>query len=250
MPFAEVPFLAGNCFGEEVHFKAAEDQLRGRVLLTGYHGDKIWGLDVKNPSDRIVRGDPSGSGLTEYRLWAGFIHCPVPFWLARRHPEIVRISQHPEMARWDLGVEYNRPLCRRIAEEAGVPREAFGVAKTAASRWPHEDVRFGTPEGFDAFYQWLRDQRWQWTARRRVPPVTNPLVDQAATKSLHLLERYIQWMARNVPLVHRSEMLRRLSRLRWTSTGECPWVPGMRRYVFPWALAEATKRYRVPQFQG
>jgi hypothetical protein len=38
----EVPFLAVNGMGEEVRFKSAEPHLARRVLLTGYHGDKMW----------------------------------------------------------------------------------------------------------------------------------------------------------------------------------------------------------------
>jgi hypothetical protein len=147
-------------------------------------------------------------------------------------------------------MEYNRPLCRRIAEEAGVPREAFGMVKSAASQWPHAQVRFGTPEGFDDFCRWLRGQRQEWITRRRMPPIVHPLVDRAAAKLLELLEKGITWMQRNIPLVRRSKILGYLAQLRWASTGECPWVLGMRRYVFPWALAEAMKRYRVPQFRA
>jgi hypothetical protein len=245
-PFAEVPFVAGNCFGEEVHYKAAEAELHGRVLLTGYHGDKLWALSAKTPSTRIVRGDPSGGALTEYRLWAGFIHCPVPFWLARRHPEIAQLGRLPEMAPWDIGGDYNRPLCRRIAEEAGVPRESFGVRKTAASRWPHYDIRFGTPEGLDAFCRWLRGQWRRWIARGRVPPIAYPLADYRITKLRHVIDGILRWVFGHVPLAHRSRILQRLG----NRMGESPWIPGARRYVFPWALAEATKRYRVPPFRA
>ena len=44
-----------------------------RVLMTGYHGDKVWAMESKDVSPAIVRGDPSGLGLTEYRLQAGFL---------------------------------------------------------------------------------------------------------------------------------------------------------------------------------
>src|SRR5205807_8697959 len=43
------------------------------------------------------------------------------------------ISRLPEMARWDVAGPYTRPVCRRIVEEAGVPRHAFGQRKLAAS---------------------------------------------------------------------------------------------------------------------
>ncbi|WP_256998753.1 hypothetical protein [Nitrosococcus oceani] len=70
----EIPFIAANSMGEEVRFSAAAETLAGRVLLTGYHGDKMWGKRTKHLGPNVVRGDPSGLGLTEFRLWAGFIH--------------------------------------------------------------------------------------------------------------------------------------------------------------------------------
>ena len=39
-----------------------------------------------------------------------------------------------EMAPWRLGTSYDRPIPRRIAEAAGVPRQAFGQRKKAVVR--------------------------------------------------------------------------------------------------------------------
>src|SRR5262249_46947919 len=38
----EPAFLAGDSHGGDVFFKGAEHVLKGKILLTGYHGDKIW----------------------------------------------------------------------------------------------------------------------------------------------------------------------------------------------------------------
>ncbi|MBI4419642.1 MAG: hypothetical protein HY560_02350, partial [Gemmatimonadetes bacterium] len=85
----EIPFLAADAKGEEVHYRAAEAHLSGRVLLTGFQGDEMWDR-VAWPlplNGDLVRADQCGLSLTEYRLWAGFIHCPVPFMGARQAPE-------------------------------------------------------------------------------------------------------------------------------------------------------------------
>jgi hypothetical protein len=37
------------------------------------------------------------------------------------------------MKPWRLGIEYDRPIPRRIAEEAGVRRDAFGIQKMAVT---------------------------------------------------------------------------------------------------------------------
>src|SRR5262249_40534922 len=123
----EPPFLASDAHGGDVFFKGAEQALRGKILLTGYHGDKIWDKHTTKLSPDIVRGDQSGLSLTEYRLTIGMLHCPVCFWGVRQIEEVNAISHRDEMAPWDLHNNYNRPICRRIVETAGVPREMFGV---------------------------------------------------------------------------------------------------------------------------
>jgi len=111
----------------------AGEHLKNTILLTGYHGDKVWDLHHVAPGGDIVRGDASGLGLTEYRLWARFLHCPVPFWGVRRAAEIGAVSRSSELRAFVLpGTDYNRPIPRRIAEEAGVPRFSFGITKNAA----------------------------------------------------------------------------------------------------------------------
>lgn len=227
LSFPEIPFIAANSMGEEVRFRAAEKLLEGRVLFTGYHGDKVWGRDTKDLSSRIARGDPSGSSLTEYRLWAGFIHCAVPFWGVRQIAEINAISRSPEMVPWDYGGDYSRPICRRIVESAGVPRELFGVAKRNASVMLHNYEVMLTPQSNEEFFNWLRKNRGQWIRRGRFPPVVGIGVDR------------LMYRASNVfgDAVRKTPVLWRLARL----------VDGkptyLRRYLFPWALDRAQRMY-------
>lgn len=56
---------------------------------------------------------------------------PVPFIGALRHPDLYGIAHSDEMLPYRLGTDYDRPLARRMAEEAGVPRELFGQEKKA-----------------------------------------------------------------------------------------------------------------------
>lgn len=103
------------------------------LFLTGFHGDKVWTTDDHDTTARIVRGDTTGLGFTEERLHRGVLHCPVPFWGVRRMKEIAQISRSREMKPWRLENEYDRPIPRRIVEEEGIPREAFGQRKSATS---------------------------------------------------------------------------------------------------------------------
>lgn len=115
------------------------------LLFTGFHGDKFWDPQHGLASPTIVRGDPSGLGMAEFRLSEGILHCPVPFWGVRRAREMIQISRSPEMTPWSVGGDYDRPVPRRIVEEAGVPRSSFGSRKKATTldwhhHWPETDA--------------------------------------------------------------------------------------------------------------
>lgn len=227
MTMPEVPFLAGNAMGEEVRFKGAEEHLFGKVLLTGYHGDKVWSKETKSLGPGIVRGDPSGLGLTEYRLWAGFIHCPVAFWGVRQIVELHAISNSRSMKNWDVGGDYNRPICRRICEEAGIPRDAFGMHKRNASVILHNYDELMTPSSREDYFQWLRDRRDAWTSSGRIPPIPNAA-----------LERISYLAARRG-----ADILRRTPYF-WRWAHRCSDGPVyLRRYVFPWAVDRAKRSY-------
>ena len=103
------------------------------VLLTGVIGE-LWRPKADkvewpclNPDLR--HGDLGGSGMGEWRLVVGLIHLPLPFIGARRRAEIVEITESAEMNPWRMRNSYDRPIARRIAEEAGVPRHLFGQSK-------------------------------------------------------------------------------------------------------------------------
>jgi hypothetical protein len=141
-------FVATGMGGEDVIYSAFGPTIAGSVLLTGFHGDKIWQRDAE-PNSVLARGDISGSSMGEFRLRTGFIHVPVPFIGAIRHAEIAAINNSPEMAPWSIGGSYDRPIPRRIAEEAGVPRSAFGMTKKAASMLLFRDKQVQPRTGGD-----------------------------------------------------------------------------------------------------
>jgi hypothetical protein len=233
-PFAEVPFLAANAYGEEVHFSGAEPCLAGRVLLTGFHGDKVWAKDTEDLSPDIVRGDPTGLALTEYRLSAGFLHCPIPFWGVRNIRQINAISHATEMAPWDVPGDYSRPICRRLVEEAGVPREAFGVRKRAASivlRARSEG--FLTPGSIVNYRGWLGSLgTWRWLRQGRVSPqLAVPL--ESAAASAHAFA--LRWVSAELRDVLKQTGIRRGLTARNS--------PTLFNHLFPWAMAHQKARY-------
>jgi hypothetical protein len=230
----EVPFIAANAYGEEVHYRGAEAELRGHVLFTGYHGDKVWDKKTSDVYGEIRRGDPSGLSLTEYRLHAGFLHCPVPFWGARRVREIVAIANGPELAAWDVPGDYSRPICRRIVEEAGVARRSFGIEKHAASVVLHNQRRFLTPGSTADYLHYLRTHRRAWLDERRIPPIPSEPLDTAIAMSSRVVG------AQKLARLNRFEAYRALqARLGGFHGGPTY----LRRFVFPWAMERARRAY-------
>ncbi len=121
---------------EDIVMASIDKELEGTLLFTGFNADRYW--NRVNPPALIRRdlacGGPGGTALSESRLRVGFIHFVVPFLTARFFPELHAISNSAEMAAWSVGGKYDRPIPRRIAEEAGVPRELFGQTKRAITQ--------------------------------------------------------------------------------------------------------------------
>jgi hypothetical protein len=221
--FPEAGFLASDGKGEDVYMHGARAHLAGRVLLTGHRGDRVWEKGGRPTAD-LSRGDQCGLSLTEYRLWAGFLHCPVPFLGSRQEASIKAIGRDPSMEPWDLGTEYyNRPIPRRILEGAGVRRGMFATHKGAASVlfWEHpslaECVSKDTYEDLRLWFGahgpriWRRQRLFGW------------LMYYAALIGYFLLSRGY----------------RRLGRFLIRS-GEHSHIS---RYLWPWAIDRATRRY-------
>ncbi len=123
------------------------------MFFSGGFGDSLW--------ERQLRGSflPVGDYdemMCEFRLLTGLFMTQVPWWGIRKASDIRKISQLDEMKPWTLGTNYDRPIARRMAEEAGVPRELFGIRKknTASNTpfwWP------STKEGHDSFNLFLQN---------------------------------------------------------------------------------------------
>ena len=163
------------------------------LFLTGSYGDKVWSCGRRVYSDPLAGTIPSDLGLAEFRLFRGIFHCPPPFWGMRHYRELQTLSFSEEMEPWTLHNDYDRPIPRRIAEEAGVPREAFGMRKMntsheAAFLWPY------SPEVEQDFTAYLHKQgvfsptsHQVWALRRAT--VVNGLVYANVFRRLGLADR-------------------------------------------------------------
>lgn len=126
-------FFASLVAVTDASLRTMEDTLRGSIYFSGRHGERSWG-----PTARCRRQDYreeddshlSGRAATEFRLRTGYIHLPAPYIGGLHGPALNDITNSDEMRPWRLNTGYyDRPIARRIAEEAGVPRENFGHIK-------------------------------------------------------------------------------------------------------------------------
>ncbi len=240
---AEVPFIASNGYGEDVLFKGAEDCLARRVLFAGTYGGYIWAKHTSDLSENMVGGANQGLSLTEYRLWAGFIHCPPAFWGARQIRAVNSISNSPELKPWDIRGDYSRPICRRVVEQAGVPRELFGIHKRFAAVALHQDIDFLTPHSWADYMEWLKDHSMHWIRHGRIPPLPYSVVDRGVYSVITTVDRLARSGAALASKTRgASRLLPTLGKLL-----DFSYNPHyLRRYLFPWAIEHATKRYPRP----
>ncbi|HYK81867.1 MAG TPA: hypothetical protein VEU55_01865 [Gemmatimonadales bacterium] len=202
----ELYFLAPGCAPPNLALHGLARHIERRrpaVLFTGFLGDEVWD---RNPWERryqdegIVRGDTTALMLSEIRLKSGFINVAVPALCARRVQDLAVLSESTEMAPWRLGTrDYDRPIPRRILEEAGIPRDLFAGRKKAVVgtyTWPRNRAlrpsyfaavraRYGRRAGFVYLHRAANRFAWWWfrayhLLRRRLwgiePPDTPPVL--------------------------------------------------------------------------
>ncbi len=244
-PFLDVPLVVGDGYGRDVFLAGAEEKLAGRALFTGYHGDIVWGLGVEGEESgrEISRGvGISGLSLAEYRLWIGFFHCPVPFLGARDVAQLHALSRSRAMARWRLATDYDRPIPRRILEDAGVARAAFGVSKKVAGLLPSyrpdlDLLRERDPAAAADERRWFADHAHEWWRRAKLPPLWMDAISALFVSALRA-----GWSVVG-PLVDGSEASRSHRIHAWI--GRLP-PTRVSRHLFPWAMSHAVRRYADP----
>jgi hypothetical protein len=129
----ELWYWAANGSLQDMNLSIFDYPVGPSVIFTGFNGGMIWEKSGSLTNDWLRRKDSTGLGFCEHRLVKGVIHCPVPFWGIRNIADIKKISNDPKMLPWSLGGGYDRPIPRRILEEAGVPRHYFGQTKSATA---------------------------------------------------------------------------------------------------------------------
>lgn len=109
------------------------------LFFSGKYGDVIWDRFHQELSE--PKGDVNAM-MCEFRLIEGYFVTVVPWWGIQKGDEIQKINLRDEMKPWTLGTKYDRPIARRLAEEAGIKRGTFAkrkkdTASNVSLRWPY-----------------------------------------------------------------------------------------------------------------
>jgi hypothetical protein len=115
---------------------ALEPQIENCLRLSGDHGDKLFATDDKQMVPDLIKTKipqaPADTTTYEYRLWIGCISFPVYYTGWQHYKTLLQISCSDEMKPWSIGGDYDRPIMRRLAEEAGVQRDEIASVKQSA----------------------------------------------------------------------------------------------------------------------
>jgi hypothetical protein len=224
----EAEFLATGMSGEDVVMAAMEQSLRQRMVLTGSEAFRLKGMPYRPP---LHRGDLSACSMTEFRLRTNFVHLPLLFFGASEKRSVIRITDSAEMDAWRLPGTYDKPIQRRIAEEAGLPRGTFATVKRRASARIHAD-------GLDAMAPTSAAAVMDFAAaeRRSVP--------SAKRSPIRSYERFVLKWSRKLGLDPLFAPLarRRKSRIHF--------APELGTLLFRWSLEVVRERYATVSLAG
>jgi hypothetical protein len=242
----EIQFIAADAKGEDVFMHTAAGLVHGRTVLTGHFAGVMLDRNNQSPGTVLSRRDRSGTSVMEWRLHAGCIHVPVAYMGARHAPDITRITQSEKMRPWSLGGWYDRPIARRILEEAGVPREAFGTSKRAGSILFFKAGSGMTPTAERDFQAWLREHSRLFLRRGKLPPALGRATASAGNW-LHRAAGTSLLAMKHLFPAGRGGKLERLGKRLVDRGSRDPLFD----YVFPWAVDRMKRKYaRIASARG
>jgi hypothetical protein len=154
-PFEDALWAAMGSVGD-INLSIFDYEQKLCLLFTGFIGDVLWDKNTQQV-EPLHRKDPSGARFSECRLELGVFNCSPVFWGCRNESQIYMLSKRSEMLPWTIGTDYDRPIPRRLAEEAGIRRGSFATRK----RFSSFTRRYGRPLSVD-----LRDDFARFMERR------------------------------------------------------------------------------------
>lgn len=114
-------FLATQGIGDNVSLMAFDGVIEDSLFFSGTYGDVFWDRNEwRGAGFPLTKSYEKSIG--EYRIEKGFAFIPVPSIGMQFPKSIFQLSHSGEMRPWMVGGHYDRPIARRIIEDAGVPR--------------------------------------------------------------------------------------------------------------------------------
>ena len=222
-------------------WSSLENNLAGRIMVTGTQGDVVWGQHRKPPvSPELERPREAkivGISELEFRLRAGYIPF-APATIGMRHSRaIAAISRSPEMQPWSVGGQYDRPIPRRIAEESQVPRTSFGMTKIVGGCAHFKRPGDFSPAGLRAYDEFRKSSHSAQPTGRVLATRLLCAGEQAAWYCLHE-GRFRSSIA---------------SRFPWQPvvlTGPRHTIPWRFRFLFQWSFESLAARYNFVNDEG
>ena len=219
---------------------AMETTLVGSLLITGTVGYVRQEQFCKIPPYSVASfGAPvfPFTGITEFRLRAGFLVFPALNAGVVHENATRRITRSQEMRPWVLpDTSYNKPILRRLVEEAGIPRSQFGqpYRANAFANLAHSKMfSLTSQEDFTAYCRnnhlpLARDNRWytRWIAR----------ISRGAVKGASIL------LAR-LPVALSMRLYPYIWRLYHKSSDSLWRSPAL--YTFHWGFERTKQRYQI-----
>lgn len=221
---AEAEFLCAGLAGEDVMFRAFEADLRRTILLTGYWAGTEFAMPDRDAWRHVRPLTTAGADFGEFRLRADFFHVPLPVFGAARTLDAPNLLDRTEMDPYRVGGHYDRPIPRRLAEEAGLARGSFATSKRAANVLL---VR----EGLDAFTP---------AARQSIAGFAEAHGERVVPSKRRSFSRPERAVARAAHMLRLTALADRLERRRASLTH---FEPKLGNLLFRWAVSVVRERY-------
>ena len=234
-PTAELSLFGISGCGPMAGF---EELLPGTIFLSGYYGDTIYDPIKSGACNELTQTwakFASGVGMMEFRLRVGFLSFSPFLIMARHYQAINQITQSPAMQPWHVEGGYNRPIPRRMIEDAGLPRGSFAVHKKGGGLAHFPSKKKDTSPAMKSYQAFLQEQHTQVPLSRRAYWKTRVSMDYSHWHYLGTRKRLIVLSTpeqRRLPFLKNCPPLR----LRWSSM-----------FTFQWAQSILAQNYRLPE---
>lgn len=214
-----------------------EESLPCKILISGGFGGTAWEYAHTIKADNLIRPEVSlitAFSQLEFRLNVGYqIFAPAMVGI-RHNQNLAAISISEEMKPWSTGNKYDKPIPRRIVEESGIPRNAFGMKKMASGQahfYKPSDISKNALKNYEHFLK----------VNHSMVPSYKITFMKLIVATEHFLHGI--WFKKHQDMSCSTANAFRLTALDGTRHN----VPWKFRFMFQWAFDSLKSRYRAPE---